>query len=54
MKLTVAVEDHPLWPNWKARLEEFYQGWTIARDINRELVVTFDRDASQATLVPAV
>ncbi|SDT53922.1 hypothetical protein [Bradyrhizobium canariense] len=31
-----------------------YQGWTVARDINRELVATFDRDASQATLVPAV
>jgi dihydroorotate dehydrogenase len=28
-----------------------YQGWTVARDINRELVATFDRDASQATLV---
>jgi dihydroorotate dehydrogenase (fumarate)/dihydroorotate dehydrogenase len=31
-----------------------YRGWTIARDINRELVATFDRDASPATLVPAV
>ena len=31
-----------------------YQGWTVARDINRELVATFDRDASQAPLVPAV
>jgi dihydroorotate dehydrogenase (fumarate)/dihydroorotate dehydrogenase len=31
-----------------------YQGWTVARDINRELVATFDRDASQVTLVPAV
>jgi dihydroorotate dehydrogenase len=31
-----------------------YQGWTIARDINRELVAAFDRDASPMTLVPAV
>jgi dihydroorotate dehydrogenase (fumarate)/dihydroorotate dehydrogenase len=31
-----------------------YQGWTVARDINRELVATFDRDAVRAMLVPAV
>jgi dihydroorotate dehydrogenase len=29
-----------------------YQGWTIARDINRELVAAFDRDAVRATFVP--
>jgi dihydroorotate dehydrogenase len=31
-----------------------YQGWTVARDINRELVAAFDRDAVRATLVPEV
>jgi dihydroorotate dehydrogenase (fumarate)/dihydroorotate dehydrogenase len=31
-----------------------YQGWTVARDINRELVAAFDRDAAGATLVPEV
>ena len=31
-----------------------YQGWTVARDINRELVAAFDRDAVGAPLVPEV
>jgi dihydroorotate dehydrogenase len=31
-----------------------YQGWTVARDINRDLVAAFARDAGEATLVPKV
>src|SRR5882762_11240252 len=32
-----------------------YQGWTIARDINRELAATFEREAiDTASLVPTI
>lgn len=28
-----------------------YQGWTVARDINRDLITAFEHDASEATMV---
>jgi dihydroorotate dehydrogenase len=31
-----------------------YRGWTVARDINRDLVAAFERGAKNATLVPDI